>query len=305
MSYRLVIFVISLGLFTAGLSVAAWFSHRSLPELVTPLLAEIFPTPLPTPSPTPPPSAGLSAAVSSALAGSSGLYGVVVKDLKTGEYYYQNAHTPFEAGSLYKLWVMGAAYSQIQSRALDPNLVLSDTIPDLNAEFNISSDSAELTDGDISESVSDALNQMITISHNYSAMLLTLKLGLSDISDYMVKNGFTESSLNSDSQTTPSDMALFLEKLYTGKLADADDTAQMLSLLKAQTFNDGLPKLLPPGTVVAHKTGEIDNAYHDVGIVYSPKATYIIVVMTQSDSPEDAVNRIAAVSQSVYTYFNP
>ena len=87
------------------------------------------------------------------------------------------------------------------------------------------------------------------------------------------------------------------------KLADEQYTGLMVDLLKGQKLNEKLPKYLPKGTAVAHKTGEIGWFSHDVGIVYSPSGDYIIVVLSESESPAGANDRIAQVSKAVYEYF--
>lgn len=297
----IIVLVFFIGLGTSALLIFRSTQNKSVTKLLVPITSDSFSSPAPAVINDP----DLAKVISTALAGTFGTYGIVIKNLDSDVTYSQNAHTQFEAASLYKLWVMGEAYHEIENHDLDMNEILTGDIPTLNQEFNISSDSAELTEGSLSLSVSDALNEMITISHNYSALLLSQKLTLLNISSYLVQNGFTESSLGDSPTTTPSDIALFLEKLYRGQLADTDGTSSMLSLLKAQTFTDGIPKYLPPGTSVAHKTGDLDDVYHDAGIVYSPKSTYIIVVMSQSDSPSQALERIALVSQAAYNYFNP
>jgi Beta-lactamase enzyme family len=48
----------------------------------------------------------------------------------------------------------------------------------------------------------------------------------------------------------------------------------MLTLLEAQQENDRLPAKLPSGTVVAHKTGELDGVRNDAGIIHSSRLDY-------------------------------
>ena len=79
----------------------------------------------------------------------------------------------------------------------------------------------------------------------------------------------------------------------------------MLTLLLSETVNDRLPALLPPDTPIAHKTGNWVNATHDAGIVFSPGATYVIVVLSDLGFEEDGVTPIARLSHAVYDYFNP
>lgn len=248
----------------------------------------------------------LGEVVEKVLADSQGDYAAVVKNLKTGETYSRNENKSYETGSLYKLWVMAAAFKQIQEGILTEDEVLSDSVVNLNQEFGISSSDAELTDGTITLIVGDALTQMITISHNYAAMLLTDKIKLSAVSDFLKLNNLTSSALGNGNdlpKSTASDISLFLEKLYRGELADPINTNKMLDILKAQTFDNGLPKYLPKETVIANKTGDIDWFKHDAGIIFTDNGDYVIVVMSESESPVGAQERIALISKAVYEYF--
>ena len=249
---------------------------------------------------------GLAKVVQESLAGTQGTYGVAIKNLKTDESFYANEHRVFESGSLYKLWVMGVVFNQIENGTVKEGEILSDNIAQLNTDFGVPLDVAELTDGGISLSVADALNQMITISHNYAAFLLTKKVKLASLQPFLIQNGFKESKVgvNGNSPTTTaSDMSLFLEKLYKGELASSSSTIKMLALLKKQELNEALPKYLPSEIAVAHKTGDIDLFKNDAGIVYVPNGDYIIVVLSESPYPYGAEERIAQLSKAVYDYF--
>ncbi len=201
---------------------------------------------------------------------------------------------------------MATAFDQIQKGTLRADEILSQDIETLNNKFNIATDEAELTEGTITLSVNNALEQMITVSHNYAALLLTEKIKLSSVATFLKQNGFGESTVGTNGglpKSTPSDIALFFEKLYKGKLANEQYTNQMIDLLKKQQLNDKLPKYLPQDAIIAHKTGEIDYFTHDAGIIFSDKGDYIIAIMSESDSPSGAEDRIAQVSKAVYDYF--
>jgi beta-lactamase class A len=252
------------------------------------------------PSPTDTP---LGSAVMKALEGTKGEYAVGIKNLKTGEEFYLNEHKSFDSGSLYKLWVMGETLHKVETNQLMLEDVLSSTIPELNRIFEISPENAELTEGGITMSVNQALNQMITISHNYAAMLLTQKNKVSTIRDWITDKGFKDSSVGGQPSTTAHDMVLFFDKLQKGELANAENTQKMLEFLKKQQLNDKIPADLPNNIVIAHKTGELGLFSHDAGIVYTPKGDYIIAVLSKSDTPAAAEKRIADVSKAVYDYF--
>ena len=98
-------------------------------------------------------------------------------------------------------------------------------------------------------------------------------------------------------------MMLFFEKLSKGELADKSSTDKMITLLKRQRLNTKLPKYLPDEIVIAHKTGELGAVSHDAGIIYLPSGDYSIVILSESDNPPGAVERIAQMSKNVYDYF--
>lgn len=248
----------------------------------------------------------LKNAVENVLVGTKGNYGIAIKNLKTGESYYSSERKVFEAGSLYKLWIMATVFKQIQDEKLTKDQVLSEDVAVLNQKFDIDPELVELSKGMVTFTVSDALLQMITISHNYAALLLTEKIKLSTVAAFLKANEFQESTVGTEGTaptSTPSNIALFYEKLYRGELANQQYTQEMIDLLKNQKLNDGLPKYLPDQSKVAHKTGDISWFKHDAGIVYTEKGDYIIVIMSESDSPSGAQERISLISKAVYEYF--
>lgn len=248
----------------------------------------------------------LKGVIENALSESQGRYGIVIKNLKTGENYNLNEHQKFEAGSLYKLWAIALTLEQINQGILKEDQILRGEVKILNEKFGIDESQAELKEGDIEMTVSQALNQMISISHNYAALLLSEKLKNSRLAEFLKKQKFDESSI-SDSldppQTTASDIALFYEKLYQGKLVDQPSSQKMIDLLKKQNLNDGIPKNLDKDVAVAHKTGDIGWFKHDGGIIFAKNGDYIIVILSESDSPAAAQERIAQISKAVYEYF--
>lgn len=254
------------------------------------------------------PKLTLQSTIEQAMVGTEGRYGIVIKNFKTGESYRLNDRQVFQAGSLYKLWVMATVFQKIKEGSLKEDDLLSGDISVLNKEFNISPEEAESESGAISLDVSAALKQMITISHNYAALLLSKAVKLSSVEAFLKENGFRESALGSDTgppEVTPSDIALFYEKLYKGELVGPEYTEKMADLLKNQQLNNGLPKFLPSEVKIAHKTGDIGLSKHDAGIVFLPdQGDYLIVILSESDYPPGAQERIALLSKAVYDYFN-
>jgi beta-lactamase class A len=248
-------------------------------------------------------SPGLQATVTNSLSGSNGRYAVVIKNLKTGEEYAQDENDIFWSASLYKLWVMGTVYNQELQAKLSDDDELKANIADLNRKFDIASEEAELTEGSIDLTVSQAMQQMIVISHNYAAMLLTSKVGLSSLDKFLKTYDLTHSHTGSPPVTTAEDIAQFYEKLYKGEIINKEYSDKMLELLKKQQINDRIPALLPDNIDVAHKTGELEGYKHDAGIVFTPQGDYIIVMLSKSNDPQSAAKREAQLSLDVFNYF--
>jgi beta-lactamase class A len=94
-------------------------------------------------------------------------------------------------------------------------------------------------------------------------------------------------------------MALLLEMMARRQAVDQKSSEEMIALLARQRINNRIPALLPRGLQIAHKTGEWENATHDVGVVYAPKGTYVIALM--SSKPWN-INALAKLSGIVYEY---
>jgi beta-lactamase class A len=82
--------------------------------------------------------------------------------------------------------------------------------------------------------------------------------------------------------TTARDLATLLLALAQGRAATASTARELLGILEDQEFNDGIPAGLPPGTRVAHKTGEITATWHDAALVYPDGGPpYALVILTR------------------------
>lgn len=242
--------------------------------------------------------------VQNELENASGTYSVAIKNLKTNEYYFYNERRQFETASLYKLWVMGAVFEEIEKGNINKAQNIGFEAEDINKRLDIATESAEITEGFVGDSVENALERMITISDNYSAHILYLTVGWSKIKNFLNYYEFNDSSADLPILTTSSDMLAFFEKLYQGDIVEKEASGEMLEILKRQQLNDRIPKYLPQNTQIAHKTGELGGLKHDAGIVFSEKGDYIIVLLSETNNQSDAAEIEAKVSKKVWDYFN-
>lgn len=234
------------------------------------------------------PVSPLESLIETVLEETEGRYGIFIKNLKTGESFFLRQEEKFDAGSLYKLKLMVETYKRIKDGRLSEDEGIEVDVKELNEYFDIEEEDAELKAGILSFTVKSALEQTITISHNYAAMALTRKLNAKNLA----------------APVTPKEVGGFFEDLYNGKIIDGDYSRQMLELLSRQKISDRIPKFLPKETKVAHKTADVGFFEHDGGIVFAPGGDYIIVVLTESKIPDAAGRKIAGISKAVYDYFN-
>lgn len=242
--------------------------------------------------------------VADILTDKDGRYGIFIKNLKTGEAYTQNGHGSFEPGSLYKVWLMGAVFEKVKKGEIKEDDEITAEVASINQEFDIGPEDAELNSGALDFSISSALEQMITISHNYAAMVLTKTVGRPAILDFLKNYGLLDSSLGTPLKTSAVDFGRLFEKLYIGEVVDKQYSQKMLDILSRQKINDRIPKYLPKEIKIAHKTGEIGYFENDAGLVFSPGGDFVIVVLSETKNPQATGERIAQLSKAIYDYIN-
>jgi len=153
---------------------------------------------------------------------------------------------------------------------------------------------------------------MITVSSNLATNLLMDKLGLANIRrgiralgadgmrvvrDLQDAKAFAQGVNNT---TTARALAKLMDAIAHGRAVDRASSRSMSALLARQTVNDAIPAGLPPGTRVAHKTGEITNIHHDAAIAYTPRP-FVLVILTRSTLPTPASSALMAnITRQLY-----
>ena len=228
-------------------------------------------------------------------------FAIVIKNLSDGSGITLEPDREFYAASLYKTWVMLEAFNQQQASLLDwaEQYVVSGyyTTWGLNP--------GELEECDV-VALQSMLTRMMGSSDNVAAVLLLDRVGSGNINRALRSLGLARSGFDvpGTMPTTAAETALLLEAIYEGAAVNDAASEAMLALLKTELIDDRIPALLPPGTEVAHKTGNWEDATHDVGIVFSQQATYLIVVLTDYGYADGGGAAIAELSRAVYDYYN-
>ena len=108
-----------------------------------------------------------------------------------------------------------------------------------------------------------------------------------------------------DLQTSAYDMARLLEIIARGEALSAETSAEMVHLMARQQVRNRIPVLMPPEATVANKTGNWEAAAHDVAIVYGPRSTFVIALLSDGIADFDGLYlAMATAARNVYDLAN-
>lgn len=82
-----------------------------------------------------------------------------------------------------------------------------------------------------------------------------------------------------DNQSSPDDFSILLAKLWRQEILAPDWTDYALSILAAQEYNSRIPRYLPKGTKIYHKTGTISGVVNDSGIIISKRGNPLAITV--------------------------
>ena len=127
-------------------------------------------------------------------------------------------------------------------------------------------------------------DDMIVKSDNTCAEALLEKLGRERLDSDLRSIGLKRSTFRAkNNQTTAAELASFLTKLQDRDLPiKSSSRDRLLSAMKRQQYRQGIPA--GASGTVADKVGFLNGLLHDAAIVYSPKGTYVLVVLSDGSS---------------------
>lgn len=133
-------------------------------------------------------------------------------------------------------------------------------------------------------SVKDCIRAMIVVSNNTCYQEIGANRGWGTIASFVQAQGFTGTNLNpAYYSTTAQDTAWLLQKLQTGSLVTSSQRSTLLGYMRSQIYRSAIPA--GSSGAVANKPGFYGGYWHDAGIVYHPKSTYVLVALTNGGSP--------------------
>jgi len=245
---------------------------------------------------------------------SDAVVGVAIKNLMTGEKFFINENDVFPQASSIKVHILAELYHQAEQGKIR----LSEVLP-LPADVRVGGDGIlnELGELSVSMSVRDYAVLMIVLSDNTATNLLIKKVGMANVNSLLQSHGAVKTKLQrvmmdvkaaaegKENIGTPKEALMMLEKMYRGEIVSKQASGEMLSMLQKPKSKEGpIRNGVPAEVSVANKDGEIEGVRCDIGIVYLPKAPYVICVMTKLLLNDSVGPRtISDISQLTYQYF--
>src|SRR6202171_3590700 len=225
--------------------------------------------------------------------------GVAFRTLDGKMEWFSRADDVFHAASTMKVPVMIELFHQVKQAKLklDDSLTVKNEFHSLVDASVYTLDPADDSEADLYKAAGQTrtLRQlcelMITVSSNLATNLLIEKLGIDNIratvhtlhADGMsVLRGVEDNKAFAkglNNTTTARGLQQLLDAVARGEAVDKESSRQMMEILERQKFNEGIPAGLPPGTRVAHKTGEITKIHHDAAIVFAPTPFVLVILV--------------------------
>ena len=275
--------------------------------------------------PTTDPGPSLDGLLTPLIRGHKGTVAVAVKNLATGESFAFRADEPMPTASLIKFPVMIEAYRQAKENRVDlaapVTLTKADKVPGSGILTDHFSDGATFP-------LRDAVQLMIAFSDNTATNLVLDRIGIASTAEAMEALGCPNTKIHSKvyrrdtsrfpdrsrrfglGSTTASEMVRLLERLDRKELVSEEASRAMLDHLRACDDKDKFPRLLPPGTKLAFKTGTVDDVRTAAGILETRSGPVALCVLTEKNedrryAPENAGNVLCAeVARAVFGHFD-
>jgi beta-lactamase class A len=250
---------------------------------------------------------------------------VAYRDLQTGASLFFRAGERMHPASTMKVPVMMALFAAVDrgEMRLDEPVPVRNRFNSIMDGSPYELDPAEDGDPDLykaegsTRTLEELIRRMIVRSSNLATNLLIERIGATRVmdlarllgaEDLRVLRGVEDDKAyqaGMNNVTTARDLLVLLAALLPeaeGSPLSPASRQRMLEILRAQEFNEKIPAGLPPGTPVAHKTGDITGIHHDAAIVFPPgERPYILVVLTRGILDEKQADAtIAEISRVIW-----
>ena len=244
---------------------------------------------------------------------------IAYRTLDGSEEWMHEADKVYHAASTMKVPVLIELFRQEAEKqlSLSETLLVRNEFKSVVDGSPYSMDLGQDSDDTVYKSVGNPMTlkdlgvQMITVSSNFATNLLIDRLGVKNVRATVeamgaygleVRRGvedqkaFDQGIIN---ETTARGLFVVMNALAQGRAVSKAASERMVEILSAQKFNDGIPRGVPEGTKVAHKTGTITKIHHDAAIVYGARPCVLIVLTRGLEKEADSDALIARITRAL------
>jgi len=245
---------------------------------------------------------------------------IVFRTLDGKDAWFREADKVFHAASTMKIPVMIELFAEARRGrlSLDDTLVVRNEFHSIldGSVYQLSPDDDSEQDLYKAEGETRTLRQlcelMITVSSNLATNLLIDRLGVENVramihelnaGGMQLFRGVEDMKayrMGLSNTTTARALDVMLDALARRRAVDPRASREMVEILERQQFNDAIPAGLPPGTIVAHKTGSTSRVHHDAAIVYAPRPFVLVILTRGIEDQKQSAALMADIARTLY-----
>jgi beta-lactamase class A len=228
----------------------------------------------------------------------SGFYGFSVVRLSDGVSYGVSSDGKFQGASLLKLPLMVLIYKMSEEGKLN-----------LDTKYILKDDDKVKGSGILYTAKVGTVytyRQLVEFmgkdSDRTAYKVLKDVVGDTQFKNYLTEIGMKDTNIDTG-YTTPNDIELLLQKLWSLSLVNQKDRDEILGFLENTIYESWITAGVPKGVIVAHKFGQDAGVMADGGIVFAG-SPYILVIMGNGITETDADTLFPKVSKDIYNVEN-
>ena len=258
--------------------------------------------------------AALQTKIEAVAAQHHGKLALYASNLKTGQTVAINADNPVPTASVIKLPILVEAMEQVKTGKHK----LSDKITLQKDDIVQGSGILQFFDTPLQITLKDALTFMIIESDNTATNLVIDQIGISNVNNRIASMGLKDTYLYKKvfkpavgpmpadqkkfglGKTTAAEMAKVMESIVRCDLKDQALCDAMLYMLRNQQYRNLVPHYIETSdtseglSLIANKTGSLDEVRNDVAAVYSKNGPIVISAFTYDNQDKSWNNDNAA-----------
>ncbi len=260
-----------------------------------------------------------------AVQGYGGVVGVSVRNLASGESVSLRGGEKFPSASLIKVPILVTLLDEVN----EGRMRLDERVSLIMRDRVGGSGVLKHMDSGLAPTLADLAWLMIVLSDNTATNLLLDRLDIATVWQKTEALGLPQSRVHSKTfrrQTSiapdssaryglgvavPDEMTQLFALLHEGRVVSPALDSLALEMLEANQDGTMLVRWIPSDTRVAHKSGMVNEARNDCGIMYTPAAPIALCVMTRENEDTsygvdaEPHRLVARVAREVFHYYNP